>query len=223
MSTRPTGTPPTGTAPPRSRSSPTARSSSPASSTLPPTSSSRAWTTPELVRRWWGFETSEWLVCEIDLREGGTWRYVTRETVDAEPFEVGFHGEFRTIDAPHRIVSTEVYEGFSDPEAPGDEAGAVNTITFDESDGVTTMTVLVSARQAGVPRRPHRLRHGGRHADLDEPARGPGDRAGPHRIGARTRAVHERGPNRAASRGSPRASHAAGGPPWCASDRCGSR
>ena len=103
-----------------------------------------AWTTPELVRRWWGFETSEWLVCEIDLREGGTWRYVTRETVNAEPFEVGFHGEFRTIDAPHRIVSTEVYEGFTDPDSPGDEAGALNTITFDESDGVTTMTILVA-------------------------------------------------------------------------------
>jgi uncharacterized protein YndB with AHSA1/START domain len=49
----------------------------------------KAWTTPELVKRWWGFETSEWLVCEIDLREGGNWRYVTRE---ADGTEVGFHG-----------------------------------------------------------------------------------------------------------------------------------
>ena len=40
----------------------------------------RAWTTPDLVRRWWGFEPSRWLVCEVDLREGGRWRYVTRET-----------------------------------------------------------------------------------------------------------------------------------------------
>ncbi|MGE0688865.1 MAG: SRPBCC domain-containing protein, partial [Dehalococcoidia bacterium] len=39
----------------------------------------KAYTTPELVKRWWGFETSEWLVCEIDLRVGGMWRYVTRE------------------------------------------------------------------------------------------------------------------------------------------------
>ena len=39
----------------------------------------KAWTTPELVQRWWGFETSEWLVCEIDLRVGGQWRYVIRE------------------------------------------------------------------------------------------------------------------------------------------------
>ena len=37
-----------------------------------------------------------------------------------------------------------MYEGFSDPDAEGDEAGAVNTITLDESDGVTTMTILVT-------------------------------------------------------------------------------
>lgn len=93
----------------------------------------KAWTTPELVRKWWGFETSEWLVCEIDLREGGTWRYLTRE---ADGTEVGFHGEYRTIDAPRRIVSTEVFEGFPD-------AAALDTIVFDERDGVTTMTINV--------------------------------------------------------------------------------
>lgn len=93
----------------------------------------RAWTTPELVKRWWGFDTSEWLVCDIDLREGGTWRFVTREEGG---FEVGFHGEYQTIEAPTRIVSTEVYEGFPD-------AGALNTIVFEEQDGVTTATMRV--------------------------------------------------------------------------------
>lgn len=93
----------------------------------------KAWTTPELVKRWWGFDTSEWLVCEIDLREGGSWRYVTREAGD---LEVGFHGEYREIEAPNRLVSTEVYEGFPD-------AGALNTMVLDERDGVTTMTVTV--------------------------------------------------------------------------------
>lgn len=98
----------------------------------------RAWTTPEIVRRWWGFDTSEWVVCDIDLREGGSWRYVTRESggPDGDPFEVGFHGVFRTIDAPHRLVSTEVYEGFPDGEA-------LNTLVLDERDGVTTMTITV--------------------------------------------------------------------------------
>jgi uncharacterized protein YndB with AHSA1/START domain len=93
----------------------------------------KAWTTPELVKRWWGFDTSEWLVCEIDLREGGSWRYVTREEGGVE---VGFHGEYRTIEAPRRIVSTEVFEGFPD-------AAALDTIVFDERDGVTTMSVTV--------------------------------------------------------------------------------
>jgi uncharacterized protein YndB with AHSA1/START domain len=95
----------------------------------------KAYTTPELVKRWWGFETSHWLVCEIDLREGGQWRYVTRE---AEGFEIGFHGEYRSIQAPHQLVSTEVFEGFPDAEA-----GSLNTLILEERDGVTTMTATV--------------------------------------------------------------------------------
>ena len=39
----------------------------------------KAWPTPELVRRWWGFESSPLIVCDIDLRPGGDWRYVTRD------------------------------------------------------------------------------------------------------------------------------------------------
>ena len=100
----------------------------------------KAWTSPELVKRWWGFETSQWLVCEIDFRVGGRWRFVTLEKEGN--LEVGFHGVYREIQAPHRIVSTEVYEGF-----PGtDDEGAVNTITFDEQGGVTTMTTHVKMR-----------------------------------------------------------------------------
>ncbi|PCC72956.1 Uncharacterized conserved protein YndB, AHSA1/START domain [Nannocystis exedens] len=92
----------------------------------------KAWTTPELVKRWWGFPTSEWLVCEVDLRVGGRWRYVIRD----QDMEVGFHGEFREIDRPRRVVSTEVYEGFPDGEA-------LNTVTLEEVGGVTTMRTLV--------------------------------------------------------------------------------
>jgi uncharacterized protein YndB with AHSA1/START domain len=92
----------------------------------------KAYTTPELVKRWWGFETSEWLVCNIELRVGGQWRYVIRD--DGQ--EVGFHGEYQAIEAPVRLVSTEVYEGFPD-------AGSVNTIVFEERDGVTTMTTSI--------------------------------------------------------------------------------
>ena len=95
----------------------------------------KAYTTPDLVRRWWGFESSEWLVCEVDLRVGGQWRFVTRD----DDMEVGFHGEYKEIDAPTRLVATEVYEGI--PES--DDSGALDTVTFDEIDGVTTLSILV--------------------------------------------------------------------------------
>ena len=103
----------------------------------------KALTTPDLVQRWWGFDTSEWLVCEIDLQVGGRWRFVTREG----DMEVGFHGEYREIAGPHRLVQTEIYEGAPDPY-PNDPA--VNTMTLDESGGVTTMTVLVSVPNQAV-------------------------------------------------------------------------
>ena len=93
----------------------------------------KAWTTPELVKRWWTCKESQWLVCEIDLRVGGKWRYLTREPGG---FEVGFHGLYRELDAPRRMVSTEVFEGFPDGEA-------LNTLVFEERDGVTTLSVHV--------------------------------------------------------------------------------
>ena len=72
----------------------------------------KAWTTPELVKRWWSAKRGEVTIAEIDLRVGGTWRYVmvTRRT----GFEVAFHGEYREIVPNERIVSTEVYEGVPD-------------------------------------------------------------------------------------------------------------
>jgi uncharacterized protein YndB with AHSA1/START domain len=97
-----------------------------------------AYTTPELVKRWWGFADAEWLVCDIDLRVGGRWRFVTREQGG---FEVAFHGEYREIDAPHRLVSTEVFEGAPVPDPDAD--ATVNVLTLEEVDGVTNLSVLV--------------------------------------------------------------------------------
>jgi uncharacterized protein YndB with AHSA1/START domain len=93
----------------------------------------QAWTTPELVKRWWTARRGEATVAEIDLRVGGKWRYVM---VTDDGFEVAFHGEFREIVPNERIVSTEVYEGMP-------EAEALNTLTLTEADGRTTLTVLV--------------------------------------------------------------------------------
>jgi uncharacterized protein YndB with AHSA1/START domain len=93
----------------------------------------KAWTTPELVRRWWTARRGEMTVAEIDLRVGGSWRYVMIATGG---LEVGFHGEYREIVPDERIVSTEVYEGMPEGEA-------LNTLTLGESDGRTTLTILV--------------------------------------------------------------------------------
>jgi uncharacterized protein YndB with AHSA1/START domain len=93
----------------------------------------KAWTTPELVRRWWNANRGEVTTCEIDLRVGGTWRYVM---VTPDGMEVGFHGEYREIVPNERIVSTEVFEGMP-------EAAALNTLTLAEEDGRTTLSVLV--------------------------------------------------------------------------------
>jgi uncharacterized protein YndB with AHSA1/START domain len=102
----------------------------------------RAWTTPELVRRWWHAKRGEVTVVEIDLRVGGKWRYVM---VADDGFEVGFHGEYLEIVPGERIVSTEVYEGL--PEGVADEdAATVNTATFEETDGRTTVTLLIQAK-----------------------------------------------------------------------------
>jgi uncharacterized protein YndB with AHSA1/START domain len=92
-----------------------------------------AFTTPELVKRWWSANRGEVTVAEIDLRVGGTWRYVM---VTDDGVEVGFHGEYREIVPNERLVSTEVFEGMPDAEA-------VNTMTLAEADGRTTLTILV--------------------------------------------------------------------------------
>lgn len=96
----------------------------------------RAFTTPDLVKRWWGAGLGEVTVAEIDLRVGGAWRYVM--VPEGGP-EVGFHGEYREIVPNERIVSTEVYEGMPDGEA-------LNTATFREADGRTILSILVQHR-----------------------------------------------------------------------------
>jgi uncharacterized protein YndB with AHSA1/START domain len=106
----------------------------------------KAFTTPELVRRWWHANRGEMTVAEIDLRPGGKWRYVM---IAEGGFEVGFHGEYREIVPNERVVSTEVYEGVPQPE-DGPEEGTLNTATFTEAGGRTTLTILVEAPSKDV-------------------------------------------------------------------------
>jgi uncharacterized protein YndB with AHSA1/START domain len=98
----------------------------------------KAWTTPELVKRWWAGKRGNVTIAEIDLRVGGRWRYVMTAQGG---FEVAFHGEYREIVPNERIVSTEVYEGAPVPDP--DASATLNTATFAESDGRTLLEILV--------------------------------------------------------------------------------
>jgi uncharacterized protein YndB with AHSA1/START domain len=103
----------------------------------------RAWTAPELVRRWWSGRRGNMQVVEIDLRVGGAWRYVT---VATGGYEVGFHGEFREIVPGERIVTTEIYEG-----APEQGEPPLNVVTFsDTAAGGTLLELLVKTPDKAV-------------------------------------------------------------------------
>jgi uncharacterized protein YndB with AHSA1/START domain len=93
----------------------------------------RAYTTPELISRWWAGERGEVTSVEVDLRPGGSWRYVM---IANGGFEVAFHGEYQEIVPDERIVTTEVFEGMPD-------AAAVTTATFADKGGRTLLSLLV--------------------------------------------------------------------------------
>ena len=95
----------------------------------------RAYTTPELIERWWAGDRGTVTSATVDLQVGGTWRYVMMANGG---FEVAFHGQFREVVPDERIVSTEIYE-----MPDGDSPPTINTATFEEADGRTTLTVVV--------------------------------------------------------------------------------
>jgi uncharacterized protein YndB with AHSA1/START domain len=97
-----------------------------------------AWTTPELVKRWWHANRGEVTSVEIDLQVGGRWRYAM---VTSGGMEVAFHGEYRDVVPGERIVSTEVYEGISN----GEESATLNTAMFEDANGRTLVTLLIEA------------------------------------------------------------------------------
>lgn len=87
----------------------------------------KAMTTPEYVRRWWNCMDHKMPVCEIDLRVGGAWRFVT---VDDSGTEYGFHGVYKEIVEPTRLVHTEIFEMFPTTEV-------LVTITLEPKGGKT--------------------------------------------------------------------------------------
>jgi uncharacterized protein YndB with AHSA1/START domain len=90
-----------------------------------------ALTRPELINQWFSEAGGEFTVSEV--RVGETWRYVIA-TEGAD--EVASHGEYLEVVPNERVVSTQFHEAMPD-------ARAVQTATFTEQDGRTTLTIVV--------------------------------------------------------------------------------
>jgi uncharacterized protein YndB with AHSA1/START domain len=89
-----------------------------------------ALTRPDLLKRWYGPRGWSLVVCEIDLRVGGAWRFVTRR---ADGRDVGQRGIYREIVRPERLVNTESWEDWN----PGE---VLVTAVLAEQGGATTLT-----------------------------------------------------------------------------------
>jgi uncharacterized protein YndB with AHSA1/START domain len=112
----------------------------------------KAYTTPELVKRWL-LGPPGWTmpVCEMDVRVGGMYRWRWRSNDGGKEF--GFHGEFKEVEAPAKLVHSEFYD-------PGDVGGdmgeaALVRVELSEDRGITTMTSVMDfgnkrARDAAV-------------------------------------------------------------------------
>jgi len=94
----------------------------------------RAYTEPELFKRWWHANRAEVTAIEMDVRVGGKWRYAARGLSDGYEFE--FHGEYREVVPDERLVSTETFSGMP-------HASAMDTVVFTEKDGRTYFEMLI--------------------------------------------------------------------------------
>jgi uncharacterized protein YndB with AHSA1/START domain len=90
-----------------------------------------ALTEPDLLPRWHGARGWQLTVCEVDLRPGGAWRFVSTGPGGAE---MEMYGEFREIAPPVRLVQTEIHSGWPEGEA-------LVTTVLDDTAGTTAMTV----------------------------------------------------------------------------------
>jgi uncharacterized protein YndB with AHSA1/START domain len=106
----------------------------------------RAFTEPDLIRRWWHARRGEVTVVEVDLRVGGSWRYAM---VTPDGREVAFHGSYLEIVPGERIVTTELFEGAPAQTSDSDVA-SVNTASFASVQGGTKLTILIQAPSRAV-------------------------------------------------------------------------
>lgn len=102
----------------------------------------QAHTQPELVRRWMlGPPGWSMPVCEMDVREGGKYRW--RWKSDESDAEFGFFGEFTEVNAPARLGHLEYYDPGNMPVDMDTTKPAVITTSFTERDGITTLVTLM--------------------------------------------------------------------------------
>jgi uncharacterized protein YndB with AHSA1/START domain len=88
------------------------------------------YTDPALIPEWWGPRGTTAIVDQMDVRPGGSWRFVMR---DDDGSETAFRGTYREISPPDRIVQTFEWEGM-----PGHVS--VETATFEELGDRTKVT-----------------------------------------------------------------------------------
>lgn len=104
-----------------------------------------AYTQPALLKRWMlgppGWSMPE---CEVDLREGGAYRYLWR--ADDGSAEFGSEGVYLEISAPHRIVQTQ--RMFGAPAGPmAEEVRCALEFRDDAGGSVMTATFLCPSRE----------------------------------------------------------------------------
>jgi uncharacterized protein YndB with AHSA1/START domain len=97
-----------------------------------------AWTKPEHLVSWYGCHISSLIVCEVDLRVGGAYRFVARIT---DGTEHAISGVYRNIAPPERLVFTQRFN-----DDPNHEA--LVALQLDERDAKTTMTMTALYRSA---------------------------------------------------------------------------
>lgn len=89
-----------------------------------------AWTIPEHLAQWYGMRGSSLSVCTVELKPGGHWRMVIRES-DGQDY--GFGGTYIEVLRPERLVHTYVFDPYPDDEA-------MVTVTFASVEGWTMLT-----------------------------------------------------------------------------------
>jgi uncharacterized protein YndB with AHSA1/START domain len=92
-----------------------------------------ALTKPELLKRWFGPRGWSLVVCEVDLRVGGKWRFVLQ---GPDGTHMGMFGVYRELLRPERTVHTESFDDYPQSES-------IVTGVLVERDGKTTLTATV--------------------------------------------------------------------------------